>query len=40
MSCPDGTWARGRYDFLIHTRVRSGDLRATASLDWPNPTPC
>jgi hypothetical protein len=40
MACPDGSWARGRYDFVIHTLVRSGTLRATASMTWPNPTTC
>jgi hypothetical protein len=40
MKCPDGTWARGRYDFVINTTVRAGDLRATASLTWPKTTAC
>jgi hypothetical protein len=40
MACPDGSWKRGRYDFLTRTRhVRSGVV-ATATLSWTKGKAC
>jgi hypothetical protein len=40
MACPDGSWKRGRYDFLTRTRhVRSGVV-AVATLSWTNRKAC
>jgi hypothetical protein len=40
MACPDGSWKRGRYDFVTRTRhVRSGVV-AVASLSWRKREAC
>ena len=40
MACPDGSWKRGRYDFLTRTRhVRSGVV-SVATLGWKKSTAC
>jgi hypothetical protein len=40
MACPNGSWKRGHYDFLIRTRhVRSGVV-AVAALNWTNRKAC
>ena len=40
MACPNGSWKRGRYDFLTRTRhVRSGVV-AVATLGWTKKKAC
>lgn len=40
MACPDGTWRRGRYDFVTNTLHRARGLRAIASLFFRETDPC
>jgi hypothetical protein len=40
LACPNGRWKPGRYSFVTTSIEHRKRLRAVASVDWQNPTPC
>lgn len=39
-ACPDGTWRRGRYDFVTRTKHLASGVVAVASLGWTKHGAC